>query len=198
MSLALVESSNAIIAPIEIKLDKLEKLEDVVRRLRAADMDLPPEMNPRDKTLSFEGDTAVEDKLSQIFANTIGNSGPQAARNVMGMASNPLGFIMGIVSNPVVAGAILATASAKMVLDILMMHGNILDRHFKRIIVNEQNAAKRTADKQALRVGLGDQVIFTNKSGSTSPQYAFNSYAAVNDGSIREMQNFQIRRGYKF
>lgn len=193
MSLVLIEQSNAIIAPIEIKLDKLEKLESVVRRLRAADKNMPKE----GRTFSSGNDFEIEQRITRMFERTV-ESPTAGVGNVMSLVNNPLGFVMGIVSNPVVAGAILAAASAKMILDILMMHGNVLDRHFKRLLVTEAIKSRSLADKQALRVGLGNQVILTNRSGSTSPQYALNSYAAVRDGSIRDMKAFQIRRGYRF
>lgn len=194
MSLVIMETSNVIIAPIEIKLDKLEKLETIVQRMRTADAKIPK----RDQTLSSDEDTSIEDKLSQLFSKTVGNSPAGGVRNAMRLVQNPMGFIMGIVSNPVVAGAILAAASAKMILDILMMHGNVLDKHFKRLLVAEDIKSRSRQSRQALRTGLGDQAIFTNASGSTAPQYAFNSYAAVRDGSIRGMKAFQIRRGYRF
>ncbi len=193
MSLVLIEQSNAIVAPIEIKMDSLERLEEIVTRLRAADQKIPKQGQ------STAGDSleVVEQRIQHMFEKTM-ESPTAGAQNLMSMVNNPLGFIMGIVTNPVVAGAILATASAKMILDILMMHGNVLDKHFKRLLVNEDIKSRSRASRQALRVGLGDQVIFTSETGSTSPQYSFNSYAAVRDGTMRDMRAFQIRRGYRF
>lgn len=199
MALVLQESSNAIIAPIEIKLDKLEKLEGVVKRMRAADAGLPKGggSTAGKGKLSFEDDT-IENTLESMFGRGVGTTGAAGARNAMSLVQNPMGFIMGIVSNPIVAGAILAAASAKMILDILMLQGNVLDKHFKRVITKEDNAARRRHSRAAIRAGLGDQVIITNESGSTSPAYAINTYAARRNGDVDTMKAFQIRNGYRF
>jgi hypothetical protein len=195
MVLQLQESSNAIMVPIEIKLERLEQLEEISRRMRAADV---PGIPARDRTLSFEEDTAVDDAAAAMFQRLTGGSPQAGLRNGMSFFSNPTGFLMGLMANPIVAAAILGAASAKMILDLLMMHGNVLDIHFKRLITKEDNAARRRHSRQAIRAGLGDQVIITHESGSTSPAYAINTYAARNNGDVDSMKAFQIRKGYKF
>lgn len=194
MVLMLQESSNAIVAPIEINLDKLEKLEEVVKRMRSADSKIPKQ----DQKLSYEDDTIENTFKGMLSRGTGGGSAAAGIHNVQSLASNPMGFILNIVSNPYVAAAILGAASAKVILDNLMLQGNILDKHFKRILANEANVGRRLHSRQAIRAGLGDQVIITNRSGSTSPAYAANTYASVRKGEIDSMKAFQIRRGYKF
>ncbi len=193
MPLNFSESSNAIIVPIELKLDNLEKLEEVVGRLRDADKKLPA----AEKAMTPEEDEMLEKTMGNMLLQG-GKSANSLMSNTAGFFNNPLMFILNIVSNPYVAAAIIGAASAKMILDRLMLQGNILDKHFKRIITAERNAGRRRESRQAIRAGLGVQVIFTNESGSTSPEYAFNSYAARRNGEIDAMKIFQIRKGYKF
>lgn len=195
MVLMLQESSNAIVAPIEINLEKLEKLEEVVKRMRAADSKIPKGSQPTEAPAEGGIEETMKGMLSR---GTGGGSAAAGIHNVQSLASNPMGFILNIVSNPYVAAAILGAASAKVILDRLMLQGNILDKHFKRILANENNVGRRRQSREAIRAGLGDQVIITNRSGSTSPQYASNTYAAVRNGEISSMKAFQIRRGYKF
>ena len=193
MPLVLSESANSIVAPIELKLANLEKLEEIVGRLREADKKLPKQ----EQQISPKEDEMLE----KTMGNLLQQGGKQAnagMRNAAGFFNNPMMFMLNLVSNPYIAAAILGAASAKMILDRLMMQGNILDKHFKRVITMERNVGRRRESRQAIRAGLGTQVIFTNESGSTSPQYAFNSYAARRNGEIDSMKIFQIRRGYRF
>lgn len=151
----------------------------------------------RSQKFSWDDDT-VEKKIQSILNKGIGTSGPQGVQNAMALFQNPQGFLLSLLANPYVAAAILGTASAKMILDILMLQGNVLDKHFKRVITKEDNAARRRHSRAAIRAGLGDQVIITNESGSTSPAYAINTYAARRNGDVDTMKAFQIRNGYRF
>ena len=83
-------------------------------------------------------------------------------------------------------------------LDWLMIQGNILDRHFKRILAQEQNVGVRRADRQATKVGIGRQVIIVSHSGRQGVEYAFNSYEARRTGEIEQTDVFNIRYGYRY
>lgn len=192
MSLQIVEQNNAIIVPLEIKLDRLDDLKKVVQELKQVDI------SSLESTGSGASDeqmaTAIEKHMKKLFPQTA----MEGAQDVTQLITNPKGFLMGIISNPYVASALVAAGLGAQILNWMMIQGNILDRHFKRIIATEQLAGIRREQRKQTQTGLGRQVIFTSHSGSNEPEYAFNSFEARRSGDIDNMTAFQIRRGYKF
>ena len=195
MSLQIMEQNNAIIVPLEIKLEKLNELKELVAELKQIDISGIPQTGGR---RSKKKET-TEAEMGEIIKKHLGiqdaRSGAQTATQLF---SNPKGFLIGLMSNPYVAAALIAAGLGAAVLNFLMLQGNILDRHFKRIIAKEILAGVRRTQRRQTQTGLGRQVIITSHSGSNEPEYAFNSYEARRTGQIDSMTAFQIRKGYKF
>jgi len=195
MSLQTVEGGNVLLVPLEIRLDDLDRLEDILRRLR--DAGGQPGISEPGASIKDESQDQKSKRVVDDFNKALGMT-QQAAGTMKSMASNPLGFMMGLMTNPYVMAAIAAAMTGKMVLDILMLQGNVLDKHFKRIIDRENNKGLRRNERQQIRTGLGRQVIITGASGSTSPEYAINTFRSVRDGTISQADSFEIRKGYRF
>lgn len=192
MSLQIIEQNNAIIVPLEIKLDRLDDLKKVVQELKQVDL------SAIETTGSGASDeqmtTAIEKHMKKLFPQTA----TEGLQDVTQLFTNPKGFLMSIISNPYVAAALVAAGLGVQIMNWMMVQGNILDKHFKRIIASEQLAGIRREQRKQTQTGLGRQVIFTSHSGSNEPEYAFNSFEARRSGDIDSMTAFQIRRGYKF
>lgn len=194
MSLQVQEEGNAIVVPIEIKLDKLEQLREIIQELRSTASEIPieasdPAASAQDFNKQFE--TAFKEKFGEIRT-------PTGASDVRQLMDNPVQFMIGLFSNPYVAAALVAVGFGKVMLDFLMLPGGPLDRFFKRKIHMESNAALRVHEKQQTRTGLGRQVIITSATGRAGVEHAFNSYEARRTGEIDSIEFFQIRRGYRF
>jgi len=116
----------------------------------------------------------------------------------MQMLMNPRGFIMGLLSNPAVAAALLTAGFGMAMLEIAMMQSAPLDKHFRRIVTDEFIKMVRPLQRRQTQVGIGRQVIFTSESGSTQPQLAINSYDVLRRGEINQIESWQIRKGYKW
>lgn len=192
MSLQILEQNNAIIVPLEIKLERLEELKKIVQDLK--EVDISSIENTGKGASDEQMATAIEKHMKKL----IPQSGMEGVQDVTQLVTNPKGFLMGIISNPYVAAALVAAGLGAQILNWMMIQGNILDRHFKRIIAAEQLAGIRREQRKQTQTGLGRQVIFTSHSGSNEPEYAFNSYEARRSGDIDSMNAFNIRRGYKF
>jgi len=116
----------------------------------------------------------------------------------LSLLKNPQSFIMGLMSNPAVAAALIAAGYLTIMLEISMMQSGALDKHFRRIVTDELIKAVRPLQRRMTQVGIGRQVIFTSESGSTQPGLSFNSYAVLRRGEINQVDSFQIRNGYKW
>ena len=116
----------------------------------------------------------------------------------LSMLKNPKGFIIGLMSNPAVAAALIGAGYLTLMLEISMMQSGPLDTHFRRIVVDELIKSVRPIQRRMTQIGIGRQVIFTSASGSTQPALAFNSYDALRRGEINQVDSFQIRNGYKW
>lgn len=220
MTLQILESTNSIIVPLEIKLDKLDDLKKIVQELKEVDIEsiaktgvgssdqqmaasiekllkkVFPQYTEEEKMeKKMKAEEKAREKLLRKF---LPESATEGAQDVAQLITNPKGFLLGIISNPYVATALVAAGLGKVMLDYFMLQGNILDKHFKRIIAKEQLAGLRRQQRKQTQTGLGRQVIFTSHSGSNEPEYAFNSFEARRSGAIDSMTAFQIRRGYKF
>ena len=198
MSLNSEQNGNEILVPIEIKLDKLEQLEGIVQRLREASKQVPDVPggipSPAGEAGQMQFDSAFEEMVHKTLDNIQIPQGPGSALTMM---RNPSGFLIGLLSNPYVAAALMAAGLGPQILDWLTMHGMPFDKNFKRILVAEDNVGRRREDRMKVRVGL-QQVIFANTHGHQSPEYAFNSYQQVNDKEIFDMDIYRIRTGYRF
>lgn len=114
------------------------------------------------------------------------------------LLKNPQGFIMGLLSSPAVAAALIAAGYLTVMLEISMMQSGPLDKHFRRVVKDEFIKAIRPLQRRMTQVGIGRQVIFTSMSGFNNPGLAFNSYDALRRGEIGQIDSFQIRKGYKW
>jgi len=197
MSLQIQEQNNAIIVPLEIKLDKLNELKEIVAELKRLSSELPEEVGGGEDLLAQDLLGAEKGKKGKSIVNEIA-AASNDNQQVMRLMTDPQNAIIGMMSNPYVAAALAAAGLGAAMMNWLMIQGNILDRHFKRIITEERLAGIRRDQRRQTQIGLGRQVIITSHSGSNEPEYAFNSYEARRTGQIDSMNAFQIRRGYKF
>jgi len=168
----------------DISTDDPEAAAAVNEDLRQEIEDLAEEVSPSE--------------LRKKIESSINSMDMGVASEGLSMLKNPKGFIMGLMSNPAVAAALIAAGYLTLMLEISMMQSGALDKHFRRIVVNEIIKSVRPLQRRMTQVGLGRQVIFTSESGSTQPQLAFNSYAALRRGDINQVDSFQIRNGYKW
>jgi len=216
MALLVYEEGNAIIVPLEIRLDKLFQLQEVATKLREIDSQMPEGMLPTTPGLSqnenlknmlereavglrkgFQGDQEglIKEGIEKFMSEGVG---PEQALNLLQMSKNPIGFMMRIISNPIVAPVIAAIAVGAVLHELFTMRGGVFDLYFKRIVVDELIKGRSRIDKEGIRVGLGKSVVITNESGSTVPESSFNSFEAVRSGEMESIKSFQIRKGYKF
>ena len=216
MALLVYEEGNAIIVPLEIKLEKLFQLEEVATKLRQIDSELPAGAVPRSPGLSqtdklqgmldkeavglrtgFQGDQEgmIKEGIEKFMSEGVG---PEQAVNLLQMSKNPIGFMIRIISNPLVAPVIAAIVVGVILHELFTMRGGVFDLYFKRIIVDELIKGRSRESKLAIRYGLGKSVVITNESGSTVPESSFNSFEAVRSGEMENIKSFQIRKGYRF
>lgn len=210
LTIQLMEESNAIIVPLEIKLDKLHELENVVKRLREVEKDIPENARVKSPglgdspTTSRKGETAkslnddVGQAMEEFFKNSVGTSPKEGAQNAMQLLSNPQGYILGLMTNPYVISAFAVIGGAKFIHELLTIHGGIFDLHFKRETQKELIKGRDLQTKQAIRVGLGASVVITSKAGTNTPGEAFHSFEAVRSGEMENIKALQIRKGYGF
>lgn len=150
---------------------------------------------------SIVDDLADEVSPSEIqkkIESALGKIDMGTASDGLSLLKNPKSFIMGLLSNPAVAAALIAAGYLTIMLEISMMQSGALDRHFRRIVTDEIIKSVRPLQRRMTQVGIGRQVIFTSESGSTQPQLAFNSYDVLRRGEINEIDSLQIRKGYKW
>jgi len=215
MSLTITETNNAIIVPLEIKLEKLHQLRELITELKSIDAseattlksvtdkkttddESPKKQSKSSKKInpdyaSSEDEHALNDAIKKYF-----KKGTKGSQETINFFTDAPGTIIRLLANPYVAAALVAAGLGTQILNWLMIQGNVLDRHFKRIIADEILAGVRRMERQKTQAGLGRNVIFTSHSGSTEPEFAFNSYEAVRTGEIAQTDAFQIRRGYRF
>jgi len=214
MSLTITETNNAIIVPLEIKLEKLHQLRELITELKSIDTSEATVTSVTDKKTTDDESSKKQSKLSKkihpdyasskdadALQNTIEKYLKKAqtgTENGLDLLTNPKHFIMSLLSNPYITAALVAAGLGAQILNWLMIQGNVLDRHFKRIIADENLAGVRRMERQKTQAGLGRNVIFTTHSGSIEPEFAFNSYEAVRTGEITQTDAFQIRKGYRF
>lgn len=199
MALQVFDQGNAIVVPLEIKLDKLENLRDIVKELKQ--IDSKTSTTPQDSGLSvygWEDEIAFEAMMQNFLRKNVGGNPTQIMGNMTGMLNNPQSFIMGLLSHPAVAAALIASGLGFAILEFMMMQGNVLDKYFKRELVKENIKGRRREERQQIRAGLGRGIIITNRHGSTSPETAYNSYEAVNSEKGSQAEAFQIRKGYRY
>lgn len=196
MSLQIQESGNAIIVPLEIKLGKLNELKDVVAELRKVSAEMP-DIDIGADVLAGDLLDSEQGKKGKSMVQQI-SSEANDAQAVFDLLTDPKSSLVRMMSNPYVGAALVAAGLGAAMLNWFMLQGNILDRHFKRIIAQENLAGVRRAERKQTQIGIGRQVIITSHSGSNEPEYAFNSFEARRTGEIDSMNAFQIRRGYKF
>lgn len=137
-------------------------------------------------------------ELRKKIESTLSNLDMGVASEGLSMLKNPKSFIMGLISNPAVAAALIAAGYLSLMLEISMMQSGVIDKHFRRIVTDEMIKSVRPLQRRMTQVGIGRQVIFTSESGSTQPALAFNSYAVLRRGEINQVDSFQIRSGYKW
>ena len=196
MSLQIHEEGNAIVVPLEIKLEKLDKLEDLINELRQLDAEIP-QLAEQQKP-GLVGQEEFDNQWEKAFEKQIGKFNAPGPITGVQLLQNPVAGLISLFSNPYVASALIAAGVGMALLDWFMIQGNILDKHFKRIIANEYNVGVRRQDRQATKVGIGRQVIITTHSGRQGVEYAFNSYEAVRTGEIAQTDIFNIRYGYRY
>lgn len=137
-------------------------------------------------------------KFEATLESVLEKIGETGGQDGMRMLMNPRGFIMGLLSNPAVAAALLTAGFGMAMLEIAMMHSAPLDKHFKRIVRDEFINMIRPLQRRQTQVGIGRQVIFTSQSGSTQPELAVNSYDLLRRGEINQIEAWQIRKGYRW
>ena len=175
-------------------------------KAKKADQKMDEADKARDALLTQEEDEMMEDLMNEVAPDSIKKKVESALKNMdvgvasegLSMLKNPKGFIIGLMTNPAVAAALIAAGYLTFMLEISMMQSGALDKHFRRIVTNEIIKSVRPLQRRMTQVGLGRQVIFTSESGSTQPQLAFNSYGVLRRGEIDQVDSFQIRKGYKW
>ena len=194
-----MQEGNAIVVPLEIKLDKLKELEETIQKLRETEKTIPQGANPKSPGLSVYGwDDSVEKAFENFFGNAVGTTPQAGMNNAMQIFRNPQAWFLGLLTNPYILAAFAAAGGAKFIQELLTMHGGIFDLHFKRVVTDENIKGRSRQDKEAVRVGIGRSVVITSHSGRNTPEYAFNSFEAVRSGEMENIKAFQIRKGYKF
>lgn len=143
-------------------------------------------------------DEITPSEIQKKIESAIDKMDMGVASEGLSMLKNPKGFILGLLSNPAVAAALIAAGYLTFMLEISMMQSGALDKHFRRIVVNEIIKSVRPLQRRMTQIGLGRQVIFTSESGSTQPTLAFNSYGILRKGEINQVDAFQIRSGFKW
>ena len=147
--------------------------------------------------LSSEASPSEIQKKVESALDRLAESGVGPADGLQ-LLKNPRGFIMGLLSHPAVAAALIAAGYLTIMLELAMMQSGPMDKHFRRVVKDEIIKAVRPLQRRMTQVGIGRQVIFTSMSGFNNPGLAFNSYDAVRRGEIGQMDSFQIRKGYKW
>jgi len=210
MTLNFDESGNVLIVPLEIKLGRLEKLQDAVKKLREAKKEYADVTDDKDdKAKKQDFDLEVEEKSKKEIIDitdsktqmldTIKDSlTPEGVTNIIQMSKNPMGLIMRLLSNPVTATIVASIGAGVIMHKLLTMRGGVFDLNFKRVVIAETIKGRALAEKEAIRVGIGRGVVITTNSGSTTPEYEFNSFEAVRTGQMKNIRAFQIRSGYRY
>lgn len=211
MALNFVESSNVLIVPLEIKLTKLDKLQEAAKKLRETKREFPEGTLPKTPGMptddlqnildreavglkkGFVG--AKDSSLSGMLQNQLG---PKGVTNIMQFAKNPIRLISLALTNPYIVPIIGVIATGAVLHELLVMRGGVFDLNFRRVVTQETIKGRSRQEKEKIRVGIGAGVVITTHSGYTTPEYAFNSFEAVRSGQMENVRAFQIRRGYAY
>lgn len=219
-----VEDNGKIIwIDFEIRTRGLDKLKEAAEKLRSSKKEMkeaaPVESEEFIENLIGElGGQDVTEEIGKILQEEIKK--PEATKSIFEQLedvigrntssgipgkeflTNPIGAVLTVIQTVPIIGqaitaAIVISQLGPRILDWLMQKGNLLDRFFKRLLADELNVGRSREQRQEVRVGVR-QVIFTRESGSTDPEYAFNSFQSVRNHSIYEMDIFRVRKGYQY
>lgn len=127
--------------------------------------------------------TQKEEGLRKIF-------GRQTFSNLVGIGTNPLGFVQGTVTKliPFIGTALAATG-------VIAALIKSVDDFQKKFVDNVDGRIElfRSKETQAqIQAGL-QQVIITSSSGSAEPRDAYNTFAVFNENQSRIEADFRIR-----
>jgi len=210
---------NVIRIPIEVQLDKLEELKKAKDQLVQVKNDLHGTGKGSDKdfekSLALANEQTVEEVLEKqtinpnskfyssfqkIFNNITNAAG--TGTDAMMSAVNWQNKLVSVLKNAPVIGVIVSAIFAskefgEYLFKWLTDYGRPWDLHFRRVLKTEMDLYRSREDRQKIRVGA-TQLIFTRMSGTSTPQYAFNTYQAVRNHEIYKMDIYRIRSGYRF
>ena len=181
MSSSEFTSPIAIKIPIEVDIQGEDQVRDAMGNLQG-----------RRGTKDTRETKGQKEKLIDVFKRDLGVSkGAKAFNFLANPKAGMLQFLKG--AGPILVGIILAIEIAPRVAKILTKRGSVWDLTFRNNVDTMNNVLRTRESQQAIRVGLGTQVIFTSRAGTVDPRDSYNTYVQFNENQAEFERSWAIR-----